>query len=123
MRRGANILAKKAESFGDGIAIVLDNQNRGGIGNYPREKLVERCRLRYRERTVGVTRFYSALQDNGKIDRLIRCQRRDEVTTLDVIGIIRAGGNIEYYKIAQLQYPEDVALPVMDISLERVMVT
>lgn len=106
----------KRESFPDGIAVIYDNQNRGGVGNYPVDKLVERHRLRFRERTVGVSRFYAALQDNSRIERMIRCPRMDDVSVLDAVRIV--GG--EHYRIVQIQYPEDVSPAVMDISLERI---
>lgn len=116
-------MKRKHEGFPDGIAVIYDNQNRGGVGNYPVDKLVERHRLRFRERTVGINRFYAALQDAGRIDRLIRCLRKDDASVLDVVEIISSSGGGRYYRIAQLQYPEDTEPAVMDISLERIDVT
>ncbi len=114
---------KKRESFPDGIAIISDNIAKNGVGNIPGEKLKERCRLRFREKTVGMNRFYSALQNNSLIERMIRCPRRSDVSVLDIVQLIPPGSTKDYYKIAQIQYPEDVDPAVMDISLERVDVT
>lgn len=112
-----------AESFMDGIAVISDNTAKNGVGNIPREKLTEKCRLRFREKTVGMNRFYSALQNNSLIERMIRCPKRDDVSVFDIVQLIPGGTDRDYYKIAQIQYPEDVNPPVMDIALERVDVT
>ena len=116
-------MKKKHESFQSGLAVIYDNQNRGGIGNYPKDKLVLRYKLRYRERTVGINRYYAALQDNSRIDRMIRCLRKDDVSVLDVVNIITSGSDDKYYRIAQIQYPEDTEPAVMDLSLERIEIT
>lgn len=110
------------ERFSDGIITVFDNQSKSAIGNIPREKLVERCTLRFREKTVGIQRFYQALQDNARIERMLRCPRRDDVSVLDVVKIISSGTD-DHYRIQQIQYPDSVSPPVMDISLERVDVS
>lgn len=116
-------MKRKHEGFPDGIAVICDNQYRGGVGDIPKDSLVQRHRLRYRERTVGINRFYAALQDNSRIDRMIRCLRKDDVSVLDVVNIITSGSDDKYYRIAQIQYPEDTEPAVMDISLERIDVT
>lgn len=114
---------RRHEAFPDGIAEIYDNTARSGVGNIPAEKLVLRCRLNVREKLVGINRFYSALQNNSLIERVIRCPRRNEVSVLDIVRLTVAGVDGEYYRIAQVQYPEDTEPPAMDISLERVDVT
>ena len=116
-------MKRKHEGFPDGIAVIYDNQHRGGVGDIPRDSLVLRHKLRYRERTVGINRYYAALQDNSRIDRMIRCLRKDDVSVLDVVNIITSGSGDKYYRITQIQYPEDTEPAVMDISLERIDVT
>lgn len=109
-----------AERFSDGIAVISDNNARNGVGNIPRDKLTEKSRLRFREKTVGINRFYQALQNNSLIERMIRCPRRDDVSVFDIVQLIPNGTDKDYYKIAQIQYPDEVHPPVMDIALERV---
>ncbi len=116
-------MKRKHEGFPDGIAVIFDNLYQGGVGDLPKDKLALRYKLRFRERTVGINRFYAALQDNGRIDRMIRCPRKDDVSVLDVVNIISSGSDDKYYRIAQIQYPEDTEPAVMDISLERIDVT
>lgn len=107
------------ESFPDGVVVIYDNENKNGIGNIPRDKLKERCKLRFREKTVGIQRFYQALQDNARIERILRCPRRNDVSVLDVVNIASSGTG-DHYRIQQIQYPDNVSPSVMDISLERV---
>ena len=116
-------MKRKHEGFPDGIAVIYDNQHRGGVGDIPKGSLVLRHKLRYRERTVGINRYYAALQGNSRIDRMIRCLRKDDVSVLDVVNVITSGSDDKYYRIAQIQYPEDTEPAVMDISLERIDVT
>lgn len=72
--------------------------------------------LRYEERTVGMGRFWTAMQSNARIDMVLRVPQRRSVCTQDVA--IPIDG--EQYEIKQIQYPPDVDPPVMDLSLERV---
>lgn len=87
-------------------------------GAKPVEQLQKKYHLRYEERMVGVTRYWQALQANAKIEKVIRCQRRPDVTSQDIAVIVAA-----QYQIKQVQYPEGVVPPAMDLSLERVVQT
>ena len=72
--------------------------------------------LRYHERTVGLSRYYEALQANVRVQYVLRCPRLTSVSTQDV-AIPNDG---RQYRIVQVQYPEDVQPPVMDLTLEEV---
>jgi hypothetical protein len=50
-----------------------------------------------------------------EVDRVIRCQRVPTISTLDRAEI----GGI-YYDITQIQYPEDVEPPCMDLTLSLI---
>lgn len=63
-----------------------------------------------------MNRFYAAMQNNVKVDMVIRVHRLSDVSTQDVAVV-----NSEQYKIKQVQYPSDVESPCMDLSLERVV--
>jgi hypothetical protein len=104
------------QTFNDGIANIYSVGNIAPPGGMPKDGLTIKAEsIRYKERTVGMSRFWTAIQTNAKIGRLLRMQRIDSVSTLDVA--IPVDGN--QYKIVQIQYPEDVDPPVMDLSLER----
>jgi len=81
----------------------------------PKDGLKEKVKLRYEERTVGMSRFWSAMQDHARIDMLIRTQRIRGVNNFDIV-VLSDG---EQYEIKQIQYPKDVEPPSMDLSLTR----
>lgn len=106
----------KPQTFNDGVANIYSVGNIASPGNMPKDVLKLKVGpLRYKERTVGMSRFWTAIQTNAKIGRLLRMQRLDSVSTLDIA--IPIDG--KQYKIVQIQYPEDADPPVMDLSLER----
>lgn len=103
----------KNQTFNDGIVKVYKLENTAGDGNMPVEKPVLKETLRYRERTVGMSRYWAGQQSNAKIDRLLRVQTRRNISTQDVAVV-----NGEQYIVKQVQYIEN--LDVMDLSLERI---
>lgn len=110
-------MSLKTQTFNDGTADIYKVENVAAPGNKPKEGLLLKVRnLRYKERTVGMGRFWTAMQNQTKINRLLRMPKLDSVSTLDVA--IPTDG--KQYRIIQIQYPEDVFPPVMDLSLERI---
>ena len=67
------MLKTKFQSFPDGVVSIYKMDNIGAPGDMPVEGLVLKQTLRYKERTVGLNRFYSAMQNNIKVDYVIRC--------------------------------------------------
>lgn len=108
---------KKIQSFNDGTVKIYDVTNTAPPGAKPVEGLSLKQTLRYTERTVGLTRYYAALQANVKIQYLLRCQQLRGISTQD-IAIPNDG---KQYRIIQIQYPEDIDPPVMDLTLERLV--
>jgi hypothetical protein len=110
-------MPQKIQTFNDGIANIYSVGNIAPPGGMPKEGLTAKVEaIRYKERTVGMSRFWSAMQVNAKISRMLRMPKIPCVNPHDVV--IPVDG--EQYKILQVQYPEDVYPPVMDLSLERV---
>lgn len=110
-------MPQKTQTFNDGVANIYKIDNTAEPGNMPKEGLLLRVgEVRYKERTVGMGRFWSAMQTQAKVERLLRMPRIIGVSTHDII--IPIDGS--QYEIVQVQYPEDVFPPVMDLSLERV---
>lgn len=106
------------QSFNDGIVNIYSVKNIAAPGNMPKDGLIPKIEnLRYEECTVGMSRYWTALQDNAKIDQLLRVPRINSVTSHDVA--ILDG---RQYDIVQVQYPPDVEPPCMDLSLERLEV-
>ena len=102
------------QTFNDGIVKVYEVTDVSHPGDRPVKKLVLKETLRYDQRTVGMNRFYTAMQENVQIDNMVRCPRRAAVSTQDIAEI----GGVQY-EIDMVQYPTDVYPPAMDLTLSR----
>lgn len=111
-------MKKQTQTFEDGVVSIYSVGNIAVAGNMPKEGLTLKVeKLRYDEKTVGMSRFWISKQAQIKIDLLIRTPQLREVSTQDV-AIPKDG---KQYKILQIQYPEGIFPPVMDLSLERLV--
>ena len=113
------MLSRKYQSFEDGVVSIYKVADISAPGDMPVDGLVLKQYLHYKERTVGMGRFYSAMQNNIKVDFVIRCP---EVRGLsekanDILVAILIDG--QQYKVMQIQYIEDAHPPSMDLTLER----
>ncbi|MDF2820189.1 MAG: hypothetical protein K0R15_630 [Clostridiales bacterium] len=109
-------MQQQTQQFNDGIVNIYEAENIANKGEMPKVGLaLKEGSLRYEERTVGMSRFYSALQEKIKISQLIRVPRINKVSTQDV-AILHDGTQ---YEIKQVQYPPNVKPECMDLSLER----
>lgn len=108
-----------SQTYKDGLVKIYSVSNIAAPGDKPVDGLssTPKDTLRYDERTVGINRYYTAMQNKVRIDMLLRCPRRRGVTTND-IAIPNDG---QQYEIKQVQYPEDVTPPSMDLSLQKVV--
>lgn len=110
---------QKTQTFNDGIANIYAVNNIADQGNMPKDELILKVEgLRYKERTVGMTRYWSAMQAQARIDIVLRMPQLKNVSLHDVV--IPTDG--QQYRIVQVQYPEDVYPLVMDLSLQRLEV-
>lgn len=105
----------KLQAHNDGVAKIYTVDNIAQPGNKPKDGLVLKHTLRYKERTVGITRVRLALQTGAEISYVLRCPRLRDVSSQDV-AIPNDG---RQYQITMVQYPEDINPPVMDLELER----
>lgn len=103
-------------SFDSGIVHFYRQQNTAAPGNMPKPTLTHLATLRYRRKTVGISRYYTAMQNSQKISEVIRCPLVPLVDVTDTAEIAATGVK---YIVRQVQYPEGTTLPVMDIALER----
>lgn len=103
------------DSFQDGVVKLYRKENTARPGDMPREELVPKLTLRYRRRTVGIQRYYEAKQAQQEINEVIRCPLVSSVCARDIAVL----PDEKKYLIRQVQYPEDPAVPVMDLALER----
>ncbi len=106
------------QQFNDGIVNIYSVKNIAESGNMPKDGLVNKIEnFRYEERIVGMNRYWTALQEQARIEQLIRVARINTVTVHDVAII-----NGQQYDIMQVQYPKDTEPQCMDLSLERLEV-
>ena len=106
----------KTQTFNDGIVKIYCVTNSAPPPLMPKESLQLKKTMRYKERTVGLNRHYVAKQAGVNVKYVLRCPRVRGVSPQD-IAIPNDG---EQYRIAQVQYPEDIYPPVMDLTLEEV---
>lgn len=105
----------RTQTYNDGLCQICEVANIASPGEMPRDGLREKVELRYEERTVGMNRFWTAMQAHSRIDFLIRTPQIRSVSVHDVV--VLPGD--EQYEIKQIQYPKDVEPPSMDLSLTR----
>ena len=114
------MLKTKFESYSDGVVGIYKVTDLAQPGDLPVEGLVLKQSLRYKERTVGLNRYYAALQNDIKVDYVIRCPEvrglSDKAT--DILVAILIDG--QQYEVKQIQYIEDAVPASMDLSLERI---
>ena len=114
------MLKTKFESFNGGVVSLYKVTDLALPGDLPVEGLVLKQVLRYKERTVGMARFYQAMQNDIKVDFVIRCPevRGLSEKNTDILVAILIDG--QQYKVMQIQYIEDAEPKSMDLSLERI---
>ena len=103
------------QTFNDGVVKIYEVINTAPNGEMPVEGLSLKRTLRYHERTVGLNRFFTALQANVRVNYVLRCPRLRDISTQD----IAMPNDGKQYRIFQIQYPEDIDPPVMDMTLEE----
>lgn len=104
------------QPFKDGIVKIYKVDDISEPGNMPKDGLILKNTLRYDERTVGMSRFWVAMQAQAKVEHILRVPRINSISTQD----IAVPNDGEQYRIVQIQYIHDVKPPSMDLSLERV---
>lgn len=113
------MLKTKFESFNDGVVDLHKVTDLALPGDLPVEGLVLKQTLRYKERTVGLNRFYSAMQNDIKVDYVIRCPEVRGLSEKATDILVAIPIDSYQYKVIQIQYIEDAQPPSMDLTLER----
>ena len=108
------MIRKETISFNDGVVLLYTVTNTASPGAMPQEGLALAHSLRYHSRTVGLTRYFTALAAKIQVAKVLRCPKVLDVSTKHVA--VPLDG--KQYRIVQIQYPE--GLPVMDLTLEEI---
>lgn len=114
------ISKKQTQTFNDGVANIYSVGNIAPPGGMPKEGMKHKLGpIRYEERTVGIQRYWAAMQAQARVDIVLRMPLIRSVSLHDVVVPV----NGQQYKIVQIQYPKkDIDIPVMDLSLQRLEV-
>lgn len=114
------MLKVKFQSFPDGVAKIYKVEDVSAPGDMPIEGLVLQQTLRYKERTVGLNRFFQAMQNNIKVSLVIRTPEVRGLSDKDTDILVAVLNDGQQYRVVQIQYIEDARPPAMDLTLERV---
>lgn len=105
-----------AQTHNDGTVKIYSVGNIAVPPLMPKEGLIHKSTLRYKERTVGLQRTQVAMQDGVTISYVLRCPMRRDVSAQDVA----VPNDGKQYRIRRVTYPEDISPPVMDLELSEV---
>ena len=104
------------QSFNDGIVRIYDVENTAPPGYKPVEGLSLKYTLRYEEQRLGIQRYYSGMQNQVEIERVIRIPRTGGISNQDV-AITEDG---RQHKIDMVQTVADAYPPSVDITLAKI---
>lgn len=105
-----------SQSFNDGVLTVYEQSDAAKPGYQPKPTLTKKITLRYEERKLGIQRYYSAAQNQQRIERVVRVPRTDKVNAQDVAKTHDG----KQYRIELVQLVPDVFPPSVDLTLSRI---
>lgn len=103
------------QSYNDGVVTIYSVADVAKPGYQPQIELTEKIKLRYEERSMGLQRYYQAMQNQVQIERVLRVQRTNKITSQDVA----ITEDNTRYKIYMVQAVSDVYPPSVDITLSK----
>lgn len=105
------------QQFNSGIVAIYPIKDTAQPGRKPIETLgMKIVSLRYEELKLGINRHHLFLQDMVKIERVIRCPFRDDVSS-QCVAVDETG---KQYKIELAQLATGVWPKSMDLTLSRI---
>ena len=106
-----------AATFDDGVLKIYSVENTADPGDMPVTGLVEKASFYFGYETVGISRFYTALQANRQIESVVHIPGWNDIGATDVC--VLENGN--QYIVPQIQPTlDDDNLRITRLSLERV---
>lgn len=105
-----------SQRYNDGIVRIYSVTDTAEPGYAPVETPTLKITLRYEERRLGITRYFSGAQNQMQIDRVLRVQRAGKVNTQD-IAVTEDGQN---YRVNLVQSVPDVWPESMDLTLSKI---
>ena len=105
-----------SQPFNSGVVDIYRVTDAGEPGYAPVPRLELRVKLHYEELKLGLIRFYSAKQNQVKVERVLRVPRRPEVSPQDV-AVTEDG---QQYRVELVQLAAGVYPPSLDLTLGAV---
>lgn len=107
-----------------GVAVIWGPHNTAAPGDKPKLTYTEYLGAHYYgEKTVGISRYYTAKAHNDRADLLIQIDRLPQISTAHRCQLSPSGyvPDSAWYRILQVQHLLDEdGLPVTDLTLERI---
>jgi hypothetical protein len=110
-------VGNKPQVFNSGVAHIFVARNVAEKGNQPEMVLEKKLDLRFQYKTVGLTRFYTAQQNDIKIDETIAVPQNRTISTHDVVVLTPSDRR---YVVEQVQHKDDTAPKTTLLSLSEV---
>lgn len=105
------------QNYNDGVVAIFAVVDTAKPGYQPQPgKPQAKYTLRYEERRLGIQRYYSSLQNQIQLDRVIRVPRVAGITTQD----IAVTEDYQAYRIDLVQSVMDVYPPSLDLTLTKI---
>ena len=104
------------QQYNSGVLTVCALTDTAKPGLRPAPRLTPKVMLRYEECRLGITRLYQARQTQVEIERVVRVQRRLDISPQDV-AITEDG---RQYRIDTVQAVMGTWPPSLDLSLVRI---
>lgn len=104
------------QSFNDGILTVYSETDEARPGYKPKAVKKEKYKLRYEEQKLGIQRRFLGLQNQIKIERVVRVPKAEGITTQDVAQTEDG----QSYRISLIQKVPNAFPPCIDLSLELI---
>ena len=105
-----------SQRYNDGVVRIYSVEDTAAPGYAPVETPTLKITLRYEERRLGITRYFSGAQNQMQIDRVLRVQRAGKVNTQD-IAVTEDGQN---YRVDLVQSVFDVWPESVDLTLSKI---
>ena len=100
------------QNYNDGVVTTYAAQDAAEPGYQPKPELAKKCVLRYEERRLGVQRYYDAMQNQIRVERVLRIPRAP-VTSQDVAETEDG----RRYRVDLVQAVDGAWPPSLDITL------
>lgn len=104
-------------TFDDGILAIYKVENTAQPGQMPVEGLTEKDRYYYGFDTLGINRFYTALQAQQQIEAVVNVPGWGDIAATDICAL----DNGDQFRIVMRQPTlDDNGLRITKLSLERI---